>query len=113
MLLLLIFWSGIVFGFDEGMNRLRAASRLLERVRGCLSRIKLYSDVDIEMEIESGIATHNLVRSWHGCQPLVRDTFLDEEYVRKLEIEIMSIFISRSKNELILGGKSSSSDQCR
>ena len=48
-----------------------------------LSRIKLYSDVDIEMEIESGIATHNLVRSWHGCQPLVRDTFLDEEYVRK------------------------------
>lgn len=33
------------------------------------------------MEIESGIATHNLVRSWHGCQPLVRDTFLDEECV--------------------------------
>ena len=60
-----------------------------------LSRIKLYSDVDIEMEIESGIATHNLVRSWHGCQPLVRDTFLDEEYVRIFEIKITSLFISR------------------
>ena len=52
--------------------------------------IKFYLDVDIEMEIESGIATHNLVRSWHGCQPLVRDTFLDEEYVWKFWVKIMS-----------------------
>ena len=59
--------------------------------------MKLYLDVDIEMEIESGIATHNLVRSWHGCQPLVRDTFLDEEYVRTFLFEIMSIFVSRWK----------------
>ena len=57
--------------------------------------MELYLDVDIEMEIESGIATHNLVRSWHGCQPLVRDTFLDEEYVRTFLFEIMSIFVSR------------------
>ena len=59
--------------------------------------MELYLDVDIEMEIESGIATHNLVRSWHGCQPLVRDTFLDEEYVRTFLFEIMSIFVSRWK----------------
>ena len=64
------------------MDLFRAGSRLLKGARGCLTTIKLYLDVDIEMEIESGIATHNLVRSWHGCQPLVRDTFLDEEYVR-------------------------------